>query len=274
MKSFHGKAAMCWPPDGRLAWLDFGMMGRLSSETKNHFSSFVIALRNQSTKGVLRAISDMGVVPEGADMRQLNSDVDELRDKYYKVPLDRVRIGEAVHDLFSVALRHRIQIPKELTLLGKTLLTMEGVVTTLDPTFSVIDVAEPFGKKLILERLNPGRIVKKWAEEIPAYLDLLNDIPLSLKQLSILLRQGKLGVEVASPQVEALMKKMDRIGNRLSFSIVLLALSIVMLGLIVGAALSHSRTVLWRVTIIEIGLGIAMFMFMWLLFSIFRSGRF
>jgi ubiquinone biosynthesis protein len=147
-------------------------------------------------------------------------------------------------------------------------------VTALDPAFSVVDMAEPFGKKLILERLDPRRIVKKWAEEVPVYLDLLNDIPLSLKQLSTLLRQGKLRVEVASPQVEAMMKKMDRIGNRLSFSIVLLSLSIVMLGLIVGAALSHSRTVLWRIPVIEIGLGIAMFMFMWLILSIFRSGRF
>ncbi|MBP1996985.1 ABC1 kinase family protein [Paenibacillus eucommiae] len=261
-------------PDGSLALLDFGMVGRLSPGMKKHFASFVIALRNQSSKGVIRAISHMGVIPDDVDRDGLNADVDEMREKYYKVPLNQVSLGAAVNDLFALAFRHQIRIPSELTLLGKSLLTMEGVVTALDPTFSVFDVAEPFGKKLFLERLDPRQMLKNWMEDVPEYFDLLSEVPLSLKQLSTVLRQGKLRVEVASPQVDALMTKMDRISNRLSFSIVLLALSIVMVGLIIGAALSESHTLLWRIPIIEIGFVVAMVMFIWLIYAILRSGRF
>jgi ubiquinone biosynthesis protein len=250
------------------------MVGRLSPDMKKHFASFVIALRNQSTKGVIRAISNMGVIPDDVDRLALNADVDEMREKYYKVPLNQVSLGAAVTDLFSVAFRHQIRIPTELTLLGKALLTMEGVVAALDPTFSVFDVAEPFGKKLFREQLDPRQMLKNWVEDVPEYFDVVSEIPLSLKQLSKTLRQGKLRVEVVSPHVEALMKKMDRISNRLSFSIVLLALSILMVGLIVGAALSDSHTLLWRIPIIEIGFVAVLFMFMWLIFAIFRSGRF
>ncbi|UVI30446.1 ABC1 kinase family protein [Paenibacillus spongiae] len=260
--------------DGGLVLLDFGMVGRLTPAMKKNFSSFVIALRNQSTKGVIRAISNMGVVPEDVDDELLYADVDQLREKYYKVPLDQISMGEAVHDLFTVALRHRIRIPSELTLLGKALLTMEGVVTALDPAFSVFDVAEPFGKKLLLERLNPVQMLKKWLEDLPDYIDLLREVPLGVKQLTSLMRKGKVSVEITVPQLDALMKKMDRISNRLSFSIVLLSLSIVLVGLIVGSALSHSDTLLWRIPVIEIGSVIAIFLFFWLIFSIFRSGRF
>ncbi|MED4600621.1 AarF/ABC1/UbiB kinase family protein [Paenibacillus validus] len=261
-------------PDGSLALLDFGMVGRLSPGMKKQFASFVIALRNQSSKGVIRAISNMGMIPDDVDRDALNADVDKMREKYYQVPLNQISLGVAVNDLFSVAFRHQIRIPTELTLLGKSLLTMEGVVSALDPTFSVFDVAEPFGKKLFLERLDPRQMLKNWIEDVPEYFDLISEVPLSLKQLSMVLRQGKLRIEVASPQVDALMKKMDRISNRLSFSIVLLSLSIVMVGLIIGAALSHSQTMLWRIPIIEIGFVIALFMFMWLIFAILRSGRF
>jgi len=260
--------------DGTLAWLDFGMMGRLSPETKKSFASFVIALRNQSSKGVLRAITRMGVVPDEVNREGLLADIEELRDKYYKVSFHRLRLGEAVRDLFAVAQRHKIPIPKELTLLGKTFLTMEGVVTTLDPTFRLFDVAEPFGKKLFLESLDPRHWLNRWTEDLPEYVDLLNDIPTTLKSLSGLLRRGAIRIELAPRQAETMMTKIDRIGNRLSFSIVLLSLSIVMLGLIVGSALSHSKTLLWRVPVIEIGLGIALFMLLWLISSIFRSGRF
>lgn len=261
-------------PDGTLALLDFGMVGRLNPAMKKQFVSFIIALRNQSSKGVIRAISNMGFIPDDADMDALNADVDDMREKYYNVPLTSIGFGAVVNDLFALSFRHRVRIPAELTLLGKSLITMEGVVSALDPSFSVFDVAEPFGKKLLLDRFNPLHLVKNWLEDIPELFDLIGDVPLSLKQLSRVIRQGKLRVEVASPQVELLTKKMDRISNRLSFSIVLLALSILMVGLVIGAALNHSATLIWRFPIVEIGFVVALFMFLWLIFAIFRSGRF
>ncbi len=179
----------------------------MSPGMKKQFASFVIALRNQSSKGVIRAISNMGMIPDDVDRDALNADVDKMREKYYQVPLNQISLGVAVNDLFSVAFRHQIRIPTELTLLGKSLLTMEGVVSALDPTFSVFDVAEPFGKKLFLERLDPRQMLKNWIEDVPEYFDLISEVPLSLKQLSMVLRQGKLRIEVASPQVDALMKK-------------------------------------------------------------------
>lgn len=260
--------------DGSLVLLDFGMTGRLPPEMKKHFATLVIALRNQSTKGVIRAISSMGVVPDDVNKDLLNADVDEMREKYYKVPLNQVSLGVAVNDLFAVAFRHQIRIPSELTLLGKALLTMEGVVTALDPTFSIFDVAEPIGKKLFMERLDPVQKLKALADDVPDYIDMLSEIPLTLKQLTALMRKGKVRVEMEVPQLDAMMAKMDRISNRLSFSVVLLALSIVIVGLIVGSAVSDSPTLFWGVPVIEVGFIIALIMFLWLILAIFRSGRF
>lgn len=260
--------------DGRIVLLDFGMVGQLSSYTKKNFASFVVALRNKSTKGIIRAISDLEMIPENVDIKKLTADVEEMRDKYYDIPLQDVSVGEAINDLFFIAFRHNIRIPSELTLLGKSLMTMEGVVVALDPTFSVFDVAEPIGKKLFLDKLKPWKIIKSIAEEIPEYFASLKDIPLTAKQFMGILRKGKVEVEFTSPQLELLIKKMDRFSNQIAFSIVLLALSIVMVGLIIGVALSGVQTILWKFPIIEIGFSIAMLMVAWLIYSIFRSGRF
>ncbi|MDI4644766.1 ABC1 kinase family protein [Cohnella hashimotonis] len=261
-------------PDGRLALLDFGMVGRLTPAAKRNFAAFVIALRNQSTKGVLRAIGNMGAVPEDVDEERLFADIDEMREKYYKVPFDQISMGEAVQDLFAVAFRHRIQVPAELTLLGKTMLTMEGVVSSLDPDFSVFDVAEPFGKKLLREQLSPARIARAWIEEAPEFAELIRDVPAGLRQWSKLVHKGRIRAEIEIAQVDKMTKKLNRISNRLSFSIVLLALSIIMAGLIIGAALGHAETSIWRFPIIETGFVIAALMFGWLIYAIIRSGRF
>lgn len=262
-------------PDNRLAFLDFGMVGKLPHAMKKQFASFVVALRNQSTKGVLRAIGNMGVIPEECEPDKLYEDVEELRLKYYRVPLNQVSIGVAVQDLFRVAYRHRIRIPGEMTMLGKSMLTMEGVAASLDPDISVMDVAEPFGKKLFLEQINPLELGKRVWEELPEYVDLLQKAPSGLKELAGMLRKGKLRVEADSPQLGELLGKLDRLINRLSFSIVLLALSIVMLGLIVGAAISGTTSpIIGKVPVIEAGFLIALLMFFWLIYAIFRSGRF
>ncbi|MEK0316451.1 ABC1 kinase family protein [Cohnella sp. 56] len=261
-------------PDGKLVLLDFGMVGRLTPTARKNFVSFVIALRNQSTKGVLRAISHMGIIPDTVDEDRLFADVDELREMYYNVPLAQIHLGESIEALFGIAQRHQIKLPTELTLLGKAMLTMEGVVTALDPSFSVLDVAEPFGKKLLLEQWSPRRVARNWLEEAPELLDLLRDIPDDLKHWSGIAHKGRLRAEIELGQAESMARRLNRIGNRLSFSIVLLALSIMMAGLIIGAALGHAETTIWRFPIIETGFVIAALMFGWLIFAIIRSGRF
>jgi len=260
--------------NGRLALLDFGMVGRLTPSAKRNFAAFVVALRNQSTKGVVRAIGNMGIIPDTVDEDRLYADIDEMREKYYKVPFDQISMGEAVQELFAVAFRHQIRLPSELTLLGKSLLTMEGVVSALDPGFSIFDVAEPFGKRLLLEQLNPSRIVKEWIEEAPEFIELIRDVPSGLRQWSSLVHKGRIRAEIEIAHVDSLTRKMNRISNRLSFSIVLLALSIIMAGLIIGAALGHAETSIWRFPIIETGFVIAALMFGWLIYAIIRSGKF
>jgi len=260
-------------PGGMLAFIDFGLMGRLRPHVKHHLSSLVIALMRQNTDGVLSAIYGLGLVPDEVDEGKLRDDMDELREKYYRVPLGGVSLGEAVGDLLTVAFRHGIRIPSDLTLLGKALLTVEGVVETLDPQFRVMDVAEPFGRKLLKERLRPDRVAETAWKRVVDYGELLLRLPDSVKELTKVMRRGKLQLEMTASDLEALLRKLDQISNRLSISIVLLSLSIVMAGMMIASSLGRQSLLLWKIPVIEIGFGIVAIMFSWLLYSIFRSGK-
>lgn len=261
-------------PDQVIGLIDFGMVGKLTPMMKYHFGSLVIALRRNSTEGVIKAINGIGIIPDDVDMDALRNDIDELRDKYYDVPLSRLSLGETVTDLLSVAYEHRIRIPSDLTLLGKTLLTLEGVVTSLDPAFSIVSVAEPFGRKLFAERFSPRNLTENAWNQFTEYSELLLEIPTKLRELFGMLKKGKLHLDISVSELDTLMKKLDQISNRLSFSIVLLSFSIIMVGLIIGSSLGRQSTLLWDFPVIEIGFCVATLMFVFLLFSIFRSGRF
>lgn len=261
-------------PGEAIAFIDFGMVGRLTPEMKYHFSSLVIALMRQSTDGVIKSILRMGMVSDDANMAQLRGDVEQLRDKYYGVPLSRISLGEAVNDLLRTAFRHSIRIPADLTVLGKTLLTVEGVVEKLDPDFSIFDIAEPFGRRLLKERLHPKNVAETLWKRVFDFGEILIDLPRHMKEATLLIKRGKLRIEMAVPELDLVLRKLDRISNRLSFSIVLLAFSIIMAGVIIGSSLGRQSTLLWKIPAIEIGFGMATLVFLLLLYSILKSGRF
>lgn len=260
--------------DGSLVFLDFGMIGRLTSDLKNNFGSLLISLMKKDASGVVKSIVKMGVVPADVSMKKLNREAEIMRDKYYDVPLSKLNFSDAVNDLFGIANKYKIKLPQDFTILAKTLLTLEGVVSKLDPDFSIMDVAEPFGKALLLERYNPKNLIDFQIDELQQIGTELRDVTSNVHQFSKGLKNSNLPIEIDVKGRSQFSKHLDRVINRLSFSIVLLAFSIVMVGLIVGSAILGEGSIIFRIPIIEIAAIFAMGMFIWLLWSIVKSGRF
>lgn len=260
--------------DGTLVFLDFGMIGRLTSDLKINFGSLLISLMRKDSDGVVKAIVKMGVVPSDVSMRDLNREAEIMRDKYYDVPLSKLNFSDAVNDLFSIANKYKIKLPQDFTILAKTLLTLESIVSQLDPDFSIMDVAEPFGKALLLERYNPKNLLNFQIDEIQQLGSELREVTENVHQFSKGLKNQNLPIEIDVKGRSQFSKHLDRVINRLSFSIVLLAFSIVMVGLIVGSAILGEGSIIFRIPIIEIAAIFAMGMFIWLLWSIVKSGRF
>lgn len=260
--------------DGKLALIDFGMMGRLSEEMKEQLSALIIALMRKNTDALVRAVLRLGVIPEDADRSALHDDMDRMRDQYYDVPFSKMSIGKALNDLFGIARKHRLVLPADLTMLGKTMITLEGVISSLDPTISILEMAEPFGRELVKQRFSGRRLQRKFMGGVADLTESLLELPGQARQLSSLLSKGKIKVEVVAPELHNLERKLDRIGNRLAFSIVMLAFSIIMVGLIIGAAMRGESSLLWDFPTVEIGGVVALLMFLWLIFAIFKSGRF
>lgn len=261
-------------PGEVICLIDFGMVGRLSPETKYQFVSLILSLKNGDTDEILKTLLQMGLFPENVNHNLLRFDIEMIRDKYYDLPLSQLSIGDAVSDMFKITNKYHIRIPAELTVLGKSLMTLEGIVSYLNPDCNIMGVAEPFATQLMKDRYNPKKVLKTTWSQVKEITEVLASLPKDIKQLSSTINKGKLHFEISIPELHIILKKLDTVSNRLSFSIVLLAFSIVMVGLVIGSSIGRQSTILWELPIIEIGGVVASLMFLWLLFSIFRSGRF
>src|SRR5699024_268771 len=115
---------------------------------------------------------------------------------------------------------------------------------------------------------HPKRVAERFASEVSENIELLKDLPTDFKQIATILKKGKLQFEMNVKELHAFQQRLDKISNRLSFSIILLSFSILMASLIIGAAISGHTTLIWRLPVIEIGSVIATLMFLFMIFMI------
>ena len=258
--------------DGTIAFTDFGLMGRLSPRLRRDFISLLTAISSRDANGIVRSIVKIGDAAEGIDLEALEEDVEKMLAKYFDLPLSEISLGEAFYDLSRLGYRHHIQIPADLALLGKVTVTLEGVMGKLAP--QLVWPIWPFPSAGSSSgQICPRELAAGLWQQISAFREFLHTFPRDLSDLLQIMKRGHLHLKIDLPSLKLLVHHMDRIGNRLSFSIVLLSFSIIMTGLIIGSSLG-GRPVLFGVPAIEVGFVVAAIMFLWLLFAIFRSGRF
>lgn len=260
-------------PNNRVAFLDFGMIGRLSNDLKYYFSSLIISLQSGDTDGMINTFKEWGLLDHVEQMNALRRDIDSLQLQYYEVPLHHISLGNVMFEVFEIAYKHRIEIPSDIAILGKTIITLESTLENLDPELSIMEAIEPYGKKLLLKRYHPLNMARKSWRSIFENIRILSELPRDIKDISATMKRGKLQFDINIFEIQYILSKLDRIANRIAFSVIMLAFTILMSGLIIGASIAGKTVLLWKVPVIEIGFIIAAIMFLFMVYAIIRSGR-
>ncbi|MCJ0930022.1 AarF/ABC1/UbiB kinase family protein [Virgibacillus halodenitrificans] len=260
-------------PGNTVAFLDFGMARRISEELNYHFASIIIHLQDGNTDAIIKTFSSMEIMHEETDIKRLKRDLDDLQLKYEETLANKNSLGKIVLEIFTIAYHHKVAIPAEISILSKVILILEGVINRLDPDFSIMKAVEPYAKKLIRRRYHPKKLMGRSIKELMESADILTNLPKDMKEIMSVIKKGKVRLDINVSQLESVMHRLDRISNRLSFSIILLSFSILMAGLIIGAAITGQTTMLWDLPIIEIGTVIAVLLFILMIYTIIKSGR-
>jgi ubiquinone biosynthesis protein len=261
----------------QIGFVDFGMMGYLTPGTKALLADLLVSLLNQDVDEVAQAVVRLGAMDRPSAGYGLQRDVQRLFARYHGVSLEHVRVDEFLSDLMAVAFRHRIHLPGDLAMLARTVAVLEGVARTLDPGFVLLEKAQPFGLQLIRERLSLQHLGGRTMRTLRDVDRLVQVLPRRLEALSSQLEQGEMTVGIDVRRLQAVLAKLERVTNRLSFSILVSAL-IIGSGLIILGGDEISK---WRLPVIGIALPIPQLSFIiaavlaaWLLVSIIRSRGF
>ena len=255
-----------------LGILDFGQVGRLNDAMRSKLGTALIASVNREFDIVLDVFDDLGALPDDVDSERLKSDLVALVDKYAGVPLRRLGLRELFDEITATARRHRVVLPRDFVLLGKSLVTMGGVALDLDPETSMVEVVRPKIRRLMADKASPKRLVHHGMTSAYHLVALAEQGPRSLRQLVRKLLRGRFQILFRHENLEHLITELDRSSNRIAFSMIVAAI-------ILGSAIimqAHVKPMMPGTDIPLLGLLgflLAGLLGIWLVIAILRSGR-
>ena len=127
--------------DGKIIWIDMGMMGRLTEHDREMIGKAVQGVALGDVGLIQQAVLGIGEFKERPDQRKLYEDIDGLLMKYGSVDMGQINVAEVMTDLMDVMKENKIKMPHGLTMLARGLTHMEGVLADIAPDINMVEIA-------------------------------------------------------------------------------------------------------------------------------------
>jgi len=262
--------------DGTIVFLDLGMVGTLNEARKRMISNFFIGVASRDSRLVVKSITDLETMPNRSNIKKFEKDVDRIIEKYLTMPWNEIKLEDLLYEIFNIAFLNHIKIPREFALLAKTLGTLQGLLEKLAPDLNALVVAKPIAKKLLHQSFSAEKVSNDVKKSLWSYRDLLKEFPSAVLNFLSKMEEEDFAVQLEIKEMGSIQRRFERTFNRMSFSVVLLAVSIIIAGIIIGSSLSAgagSEMYLLNVTVLKAGLVIAVIIILGLIISMFKSRR-
>ena len=216
-------------PGNRIVVIDFGMVGRLSPQRRRQVIDLLAGLARMAEEPMIEVLLDWAGEAY-VDEVKLAADVNELVFDFEGVPLKDIRIGAAIRQFAAIVREHSIVLPSDLSLMFKTLITLEGLGRQYDPEFHIVQRLTPLVRRALGERYQPAELVKRGRGMAEEFFELASSVP---RDLSRLLREARRG----KARVDLDLKRLDSFGRQLDRTLDRVTMGIMTASLVIGSAI-------------------------------------
>ena len=259
---------------GQIAFMDFGIVGRVSPELRETMANTFLALIQKNFDSLIDQYIELGLIPEHVDLdvfrKEFRADLAEFFEPLYGLSIKEINFAEYLDTVTHLAIKHNMKIPSDLLLINKAMLILENIGRELDPDFDFISAAEPYASKIIKERMSPGKLYEKARKNISDISDFAVLFPKQLRQVVQKVLRDDFHIKMTHIGIDRFIRDMDRSSNRISFSLIISAM-------LLSSAIMHATgagPVYKGFSLLGLSaFGFAFLLGIWLIISIIRSGR-
>jgi len=206
--------------DSTIAFIDFGITGKLTEEHQARIVNLFVGFMTKDVDKIVKNLLVMGVLPASIDIGLLKYEIEEFIDDHYGRPLKNIEFGKVMLQTIRIAVKHKIRVPAEYSLLSKATMEIEAIGRNMDPEFEAHSIAGPFLKEITKKLLWPqnfSRFMVNFAEDIK---ELVTESPRSFNSIIKKVEKGKLAIEFHHIGLEELIHKLDTVSSRISIALI------------------------------------------------------
>jgi ubiquinone biosynthesis protein len=209
-------------PGNRIAFLDFGLVGRLTERRRSQLLILIGAMLKQDADGLVGVL----LAWTGAtnpDLTRLDTAAQSFVIRHSKKPLN---IGLVLEDFMTMARENDLAMPTDLAILFKALITWDGVMRQLDPAFDLFAAAAPTVQRRMKARFSLRGLRRKVETLGSSMYGAATELPSLIHLMLVRLKQGKVTVEIEIKGIDKLTQGIERAAARVSIAIVVAAFAI------------------------------------------------
>ncbi|WP_250674043.1 AarF/UbiB family protein [Paraclostridium ghonii] len=207
-----------------ISYIDFGMIGIIDKKTLNILNSITLAAIDQNIDRIIYLLMELDVISHDTNLSGLRQDLLYLMHYYYDVPIDKLNLGDILNEVFRFFRTYKAELPPQLVLLSKALITLEGSARELNPNFSITVAGKSFMKYYYLNRLNPENLIKESKQSAQEAIADIKIIPRQVKAILRNIEKNNIKIHIEDVKFSKLEKIITDLATQLSLSLVLAAL--------------------------------------------------
>lgn len=206
--------------DGVIGLIDFGMIGHLERRLREHLAVLFVAISRNDADATTSALLGVAEAAGPVDRAALRVDVLRFITLYAGRSLGELRMGALLLRLLTLLRRHRLHLPQDLALLVRMLLLVDGIGERLDPSLDLAAELRPYAARLAAERFSPHSIAARARRAGIDAATLGLELPERLHRLLESIEADGIDVHLRLAQLDPLVARVERVGNRIVVGII------------------------------------------------------
>ena len=199
--------------DGKIVWIDMGMMGRLSNRDRNLMARAVRAIAVGDIAVLEATILELGDIQGKIDSGKLYGELRDLMDRYGNASMGSIDAVEFFKDTMEIMKNNSIKLPHGMTMLVRGLTQMQGVLLNISPDINMAEIAAGRLKEEMLQnfdlRTEAGKAGRRVYKAVGRSLDIPPLIKIALEEY--LKGQARVHMELdATKEFSHLMRRLVR----------------------------------------------------------------
>lgn len=211
-------------PHNRIGLIDFGVVGRLTTRTQTTVANMLLALSKEDYERLAHEYVDLAPFSDKVNVDLFAKDLRELIAPYYGLTLKNVNLGKILMKSSGVAARHHLQVPTELMMFFKSIVSIEGLGRKIRDDFDFLQYSLSIAGEIVKSQYDPNKAMADLTQVVRESRNFINALP---RQLNFLLRKinsPSHSFRIQIPELQELKKSVELSFNLLFLGVIIAAL--------------------------------------------------